>query len=97
MIPNRASRLLNNHPNPFNPQTTIAFDMPAQGVVSLSVFDVSGRLVDVLLDNTSASEGRNEVVWRGRDKGGRVVPAGVYFYRLTAGSYSETKRMVLVK
>ena len=84
-------------PNPFNPQTTIAFDLPNEGVVSLRVYDVGGRLINTLLSNEPASLGRNEVVWRGRDADGRVVPAGVYFYRLTAGPYSETKRMVLVK
>ena len=85
------------YPNPFNPQTTIAFEMPNEQAVSLSIFDVSGRLVDVLIDNEIAAQGRNEVVWRGRDSGGRVAPAGVYFYRLETGSFSETKRMVRVK
>ncbi len=89
--------LLQNHPNPFNPQTTIAFDMPSQTIVRLAVYDVSGRLVDVLIDNEIAVQGQNEVVWRGRDMGGRVVSAGVYFYRLEAGEYSETKRMALIK
>jgi len=89
--------LTQNFPNPFNPQTTIAFDMPSQTAVRLAVYDVSGRLVNVLLDNDIAAQGRNEVLWRGRDSGGRIVPAGVYFYRLEAGSFSETKRMVLVK
>ena len=65
--------------------------------VRLAVYDVSGRLVDVVIDNEIAAQGRNEVVWRGRDMAGRVVSAGVYFYRLEAGSFSETKRMVLVK
>ena len=85
------------HPNPFNPQTTISFDLPRQTSVSLRVYDVSGRLVNVLLDGDIAAQGRNEVVWRGRDMAGRVVSAGVYFYRLDAGEFSETKRMVLVK
>lgn len=84
-------------PNPFNPHTTIYFDLRSERPVSLSVFDLSGRLVDVLLDHDVASQGRNEVVWRGRDMAGRVVSAGVYFYRLEAGSFSATKRMVLVK
>ncbi len=65
--------------------------------VSLRVYDLAGSLVDVILDNEIVSQGRNDVVWRGRDLEGRVVPAGVYFYRLEAGQYSETKRMMLVK
>jgi len=88
---------LRNTPNPFNPQTTIAFDLPSEQAVSLCVYDVSGRLVGVLIDNVIAQAGRNEVVWRGRDLDGRIVSAGIYFYRLTAGPYTETKRMVLVK
>ena len=84
-------------PNPFNPSTTIPFDMTEPGVVSLSVFDAAGRLVDVLLDNETVNEGRNEAVWRGRDMADRRVSAGIYFYRLEFGGYSETKRMLLVK
>lgn len=88
---------LSNHPNPFNPATTISFSMPAAGSANLRVYDVSGRLVNVLIDEEVVDQGRNEVVWRGRDMAERVVSAGVYFYRLETGSYSETKRMTLIK
>lgn len=91
------ARLHDAFPNPFNPRTTIAFDMPRRAEVRLAVYDVSGRLVDVLLDGDTVAQGRNEVVWRGHDSADRVVPAGVFFYRLETGFYSETKRMVLVK
>ena len=84
-IPNSYA-LHSSIPNPFNPQTTISFDLPKQEAVRLAVYDVSGRLVDVLLDGDIAAQGRNEVVWRGRDMAGRVVSAGVYFYRLEAGN-----------
>jgi predicted GH43/DUF377 family glycosyl hydrolase len=86
-----------NSPNPFNPQTTIAYDLPKQTAVSLRVFDVSGRLVRVLVDGEIVAEGRNEAVWNGRDDTGRQVASGTYFYRLEAGEYSETKRMALIK
>ena len=89
--------LHNAHPNPFNPQTTITFDLPREQAVSLRIYDIAGRLIDALLDEEVAAQGRNEVVWRGRDAVGRVVPAGIYFYRLSTNGYSETKRMVLVK
>ena len=89
--------LLYAYPNPFNPQTTIVFDLPEQTAVSLSVYDVSGRLVDVILDEKTVPSGRNEVVWRGRDARGRVLPAGVYFYQLKVGAFVETRRMALVK
>ena len=90
-------RLYDAHPNPFNPHTNISFDLPSERAVSLRVYDVAGRLVDSLLDDEVSQAGRNEVVWRGRDLDGRVAPAGVYFYRLEAGNFSETKRMTLVK
>ena len=95
-LPSR-SALVGAFPNPFNPQTTIAFELPDKRAVSLSIYDVSGRLVDVLIDDEIASPGRNEVVWRGRDRNGRAVSAGVYFYRLDAGSFRATRKMVLVK
>jgi beta-glucanase (GH16 family) len=85
------------YPNPFNPRTTITFDLPREVPASLRIFDVSGRLVDVLLDDESASPGRHEVVWRGRDLSGRAVPAGIYLYRLEAGSQVVTKSMTLLK
>ena len=89
--------LLQNYPNPFNPQTTIGFDLPGEQAVSLRVYDVSGRLVDVLVDGEVATQGRNEVVWQGRDNRGHTLPSGTYFYRLETGGCSETKRMTLVK
>ncbi|MCP3868845.1 MAG: T9SS type A sorting domain-containing protein, partial [Gammaproteobacteria bacterium] len=84
-------------PNPFNPQTRIAFDLPIAMAVSLQVYDVSGRLVDVLMDDEMANAGRNEVVWKGKDGNGRTMPSGTYFYRLEAGRNMETKRMTLLK
>jgi hypothetical protein len=84
-------------PNPFNPTTTIAFDLPQQMTVSLRIFDVAGRQVNVLLENESASQGRHEFVWRGRDMAGRAVSAGVYFYSLETGGQVQTKRMTLLK
>jgi len=95
-IPNSYA-LQSNVPNPFNPQTTIAFEIPEQQAVTLRVFDMSGRLVRELISSEPHTPGRHEVVWNGRDDTGRQVASGTYFYRLEAGSYSETKRMVLVK
>jgi len=90
-------RLLRNKPNPFNPHTTIAFELSRQMAVSLHVFDASGRLVRDLIRVEEYTPGRYEVAWNGRDDAGRQVASGTYFYRLEAGSYSETKRMVLIK
>ncbi len=96
-VPPAGQYLAQNYPNPFNPQTTIAFDLPAEQVVSLWVYDVSGRLVRVLVDGEIIAEGRNEATWNGRDDAGRRVASGTYFYRLKAGAYAETKRMALIK
>jgi hypothetical protein len=85
------------YPNPFNPSTTITFDLPGDVPARLRIFDVSGRLVDVLLDDQAPIPGRHEVVWRGRDLSGRAVPAGIYLYRLEAGAQVVTKRMTLLK
>jgi len=86
-----------NVPNPFNPSTTIAFELPEQTTVRLRVLDVSGRMVRTLLDGVTLNTGRNEAVWDGRDDHGQMTAAGVYFYRVEAGRFVETRRMVLLK
>ena len=96
--PGRSPLILGqNFPNPFNPYTTIAFNIPKRGLVNLRVFDMAGRLVKNLIPAEPHTPGRHKVVWNGRDENGRQVASGTYFYRLEAGSYSETKRMVLIK
>jgi hypothetical protein len=92
-----AAQLWQSHPNPFNPQTTIAFELPESEVISLRVFDVAGRLVRVLIDGEVYEKGRHEAIWRGRDNGVRSLASGTYFYRLEAGAFQQTKRMVLLK
>ena len=87
----------NCYPNPFNPMTTIRFDLPQSARVNLRIFDIAGRLVRTLVDGEVVEAGRKEIVWRGRDGSGRQVASGTNFYRLDVGSFSETKRMVLVK
>ncbi len=84
-------RLGQNYPNPFNPTTTIAFDVPALHQVELAVYDVLGRRVALLVDGVLAA-GRHEAIWQA----GRL-PSGTYFYRLTAGAFSQTKAMTLMK
>ena len=93
----RRTTLAQNWPNPFNPQTTIAFDLHRQVAVTLRVFDISGRLTRVLLDEEVRGSGSHEAVWNGQDDSGRRVASGTFFYRLEAGDFSETKRMILIK
>ena len=85
------------YPNPFNPATTIRFDLAAATRVRLVVHDMAGRAVRSLVDGETIGAGRHELVWDGRDGAGRVLPAGVYFCRLDAAGRAVTRRMVLVK
>ncbi len=86
-----------NAPNPFNPRTRIRFNLPEESRVSLRIYDVSGRLVQTLFEDSPHEPGSHEAVWNGRDASGRQAPASVYFYRIDAGEWSQTRRMMLVK
>lgn len=88
--------LKQNYPNPFNPETTISFDMPKNGKARLDVYNVKGQLVNTLF-NGIASLGKNSVVWNGTDTNGNGVTSGLYFYRLSTDSHSETRKMMLMK
>jgi hypothetical protein len=89
--------LLQNHPNPFNPSTTIAFDVATAGEVRIEIYDVSGALVRTLV-NGEKGIGRHVATWDGRDGVGNQVHTGVYFYRMTAPGYtSQAKKMLLLK
>ncbi len=90
------TRLLGNYPNPFNPQTTITFDLNHPEQVSLEVYDLAGRLVR-RLHSGGLEAGRHQVLWDGRGSQGRLAAAGVYFYRLSTESVIDTQRMMLVK
>ena len=90
------SRLHANFPNPFNPRTTIKFDLSRSGPVELAVFDLAGRLVKRLVSE-SMSAGSHQAVWEGRDTAGRQASAGVYFFQLKTTDTIDTKRMTLIK
>lgn len=85
-----------NHPNPFNPTTRIRFGLATPGTVTLRIYDASGRLIRVLED-ANLGAGHYERTWDGTDLRGSEVASGVYFYRLTAPSFVETKKMVLLR
>jgi len=80
-----------NYPNPFNPSTNIKFSVPKTGVVKLSIYDTLGKEVAVLV-NSMVETGSNEVSFNALN-----LPSGVYFYRLQAGDFIQTKKMVLLK
>jgi hypothetical protein len=88
--------LSQNIPNPFHPQTTLSFTLPRHSHVRLSIYNVAGRLVRTLVDDERAA-GRYAVVWEGLDDRGRSVASGSYLYRMEAGEFVETRRMVLLK
>ena len=88
--------LIGANPNPFNPSTTLSFEISEAANVRLCVYDTAGRLV-VVLANGLFEVGHHEVLWDGRDSTGRMSSTGVYLYRLESGAYNETKRVVLVK
>ncbi len=89
--------LVGNAPNPFNPATTISFNLAGDEAVSLHVYDLSGRMVRTLVSGDVMAQGRHDVVWRGRDDRGRQVASGMYLYRMQAGGVVETRRMALIK
>lgn len=90
------TRLNDAYPNPFNPRTTIQYDLRLPGHVSLTVFDVAGRLVRRLVDEPVPA-GSHEAVWTGRNQEDQPVAAGVYFVRLKTTDVRDTRRVTLVK
>ncbi len=91
-----ATRIAGAQPNPFNPQTTIAFDLARPGPVDLAVFDIQGRRVRQLVA-ASLPAGHHTAVWTGRDDADRQSASGVYFVRLAADGTAEMGKLVLVK
>jgi hypothetical protein len=94
--PSKQLTLEQNHPNPFNPVTTISFYLPTPQRVQLDIFDVSGALVRTLVSG-HASAGSHNPVWDGKDRAGNPAGSGVYFYKLTAGKSQLTRKMILLK
>jgi hypothetical protein len=91
--------LSQNYPNPFNPSTTIHYDIPeVRGIVpvEISVYDVRGCLVRKIVDETK-TPGSYQVHWDGRDEQGQQVSSGVYLYRIAAGEFISTRKMLLVR
>lgn len=94
--PGSRARLERNFPNPFNPQTTISFELAEPGPVRLDVLDLRGRLIDTLVHG-ELSAGTHDAVWRGRDRWGRPVGSGTYVYRLDTPGFVRSRKMVMTK
>lgn len=95
-VPGLELVLHQNHPNPFNPSTTIEYVLPSASRVVLAVYDLSGRLVARLVDGEQPA-GPHSVVWNGFGAGGAPVTSGIYFYRLQAGKMKVTRKMLLLR
>ncbi len=90
--------LRQNFPNPFNPATRISFSLPFPVHVTLTIFDVHGRIIQTLLDEHKPVAGTYSITWDGRDNSGTAVASGIYYYRLRAGgALQQTRKMILLR
>jgi hypothetical protein len=96
-VPGVGKLTVNAHPNPFNPTTTIAFELPRAMEVSLHIYDLQGRLVRRLLDENPFATGSHKQIWDGRNGDGRATGSGVYFYKFTAGDQDRVGKLTLLK
>ena len=90
------TQLLGNYPNPFNPETTIRYNLQSADQVKLAIYNTKGQLVKTLINDNKAA-GTHSVVWNGLDENGSAVSSGLYYYKMYAGKYSSTKKMILMK
>lgn len=89
-------KFLKNYPNPFNPCTTISFELAQAGMATLEIFNVKGQKVNTLI-NEELAEGVHEVIWNGKDVSGKKAASGVYFYSLNSQGESKIKKMIVLK
>jgi len=96
VTPVLTTSLEGNYPNPFNPSTTIRYSLKEAGPVSIEIYNIKGQLVRTLINEVKEA-GNHTIVWNGRDKNNSSVSSGVYFYKMKAGKYSSTKKMIMMK
>jgi len=85
-----------NYPNPFNPVTTLRYDLPENAMINITIYDMLGREVKTLINQTQDA-GYRSVIWDATNDYGKPVSAGIYLYQIQAGEYMQTKKMVLLK
>ena len=88
--------LRNNFPNPFNPLTTIEYEIPFDTYMELTIFDAQGRTVKNLI-NGKRSSGKSSILWNAKDNYGQTVPSGIYFFSMNAGDFKKTHKMIFLK
>ena len=89
-------RLYQNYPNPFNPTTQIKYDLPEDAMVSITIYDMMGRIVSNLV-SSQQNVGYKSIQWNATNNAGQPVSAGIYLYEIQAGEFRQTKKMVLLK
>lgn len=95
-IPAIMTALIGNHPNPFNPETEIRFSLKDAAPVRVDIYNIKGQIVKTLV-NESKESGIHSATWNGTDDQGRMVSSGVYWYKMSSGKFSSTKKMILMK
>jgi hypothetical protein len=91
-----AYNLYNAYPNPFNPVTTLQFDLPEEALVNITIYDMMGRIVSNLV-SSQQNAGYKSIQWNATNNIGQPVSAGVYLYKIQAGEFRQTKKMILLK
>ena len=89
-------KLYQNHPNPFNPITSLRYDLPEDGLVNITIYDMMGRIVKTLV-NSSQTAGYKSIQWNATNDRNEPVSARLYLYTIQAGGFRQTKKMVLLK
>ena len=92
----KPTALHGNYPNPFNPTTTISYDLANDGNVAIDIYNIKGQKVKTLV-NDRQNAGAHTVVWNGHDDNGKHVGSGIYFFNMKAGKYTSTRKMILMK
>jgi flagellar hook assembly protein FlgD len=88
--------LHNDYPNPFNPITTLRYDLPENSLVTITIYDMLGRVVSNLV-SSQQNAGYKSIQWNATNNQGQPVSAGLYLYTIEAGEFRQTKKMVLLK
>jgi len=91
-----AFNLYNNYPNPFNPVTTLRYDLPEDALVNITIYDIMGRIVKTLI-NSQQNAGFKSIQWNATNDAGSPLSAGLYLYKIQADNFVQTRKMVLLK
>jgi len=95
-LPDKHKHTLRNFPNPFNPETTISYNLPHSSRITITIYDLLGQKVITLFDGYKAA-GSYSLKWDGKNESGHIVPCGIYVYKLEAGKVTQDKKMILLR